>query len=86
MHVGKGGIDEIGRIVQLDARTSSIPEIQRSLVVRGAVLTVSMQGVKASDLKTLADIGWAGFPTPEPTPVPVAIGKPSASSKPSTAK
>jgi uncharacterized secreted protein with C-terminal beta-propeller domain len=86
MHVGKGGIDEIGRIVQLDAKTSSLPEIERSLVVRGAVLTVSMQGVKASDLKTLADLGWAGFPTPEPTPVPVSIGTPSASSKPSTGK
>jgi uncharacterized secreted protein with C-terminal beta-propeller domain len=78
MHVGKGGIDEIGRVVQLDAKTSSLPQIERSLVVRGAVLTVSMQGVKASDLKTLVDIGWAGFPTPEPTPVPVAVsGKPS---------
>jgi uncharacterized secreted protein with C-terminal beta-propeller domain len=86
MHVGKGGIDEIGRIVQLDAKSSSLPEIERSLVVRGAVLTVSMQGVKASDLKTLADIGWAGFPTPEPTPVPVSIGAPSVSSKPSTGK
>jgi uncharacterized secreted protein with C-terminal beta-propeller domain len=86
MHVGKGGIDEIGRIVQLDAKSSSLPEIERSLVVRGAVLTVSMQGVKASDLKTLADVGWAGFPTPEPTPVPVSIGAPSASSKPSTGK
>jgi uncharacterized secreted protein with C-terminal beta-propeller domain len=73
MHVAKGGIDEIGRVVQLDAKTSSLPQIERSLVVRGAVLTVSMQGVKASDLKTLADIGWAGFPTPEPTPVPVSI-------------
>ena len=52
MHVGKGGIDEIGRVVQLDAKTSSLPEIERSLVVRGAVLTVSMQGVKASDLKS----------------------------------
>src|SRR2546429_1416608 len=81
MHVGKGGIDEIGRVVPLDAKTSSLAEIERSLVVRGAVLTVSMQGVKASDLKTLADVGWAGFPTPEPTPVPLpaAFGKPSVS-------
>jgi uncharacterized secreted protein with C-terminal beta-propeller domain len=86
MHVAKGGIDEIGRVVQLDAKTSSLPQIERSLVVRGAVLTVSMQGVKASDLKTLADLGWAGFPTPEPTPVPVSIGAPAASSKPSTGK
>jgi uncharacterized secreted protein with C-terminal beta-propeller domain len=74
MHVGKGGIDEIGRIVQLDAKSSSLPEIMRSLVVRGSVLTVSMQGVKASDLKTLADLGWAGFPIPEPTPIPIEVG------------
>ena len=81
MHVSKAGIDEIGRVVQLDARSSSLPEIERSLVVRGAVLTVSAQGVKASSLSTLADIGWAGFPTPEPTPVPLpaASGKPSVS-------
>ena len=81
MHVSKAGIEEIGRVVQLDAKSSSLPEIERSLVVRGAVLTVSAQGVKASSLSTLADIGWAGFPTPEPTPVPLpaASGKPSAS-------
>ena len=81
MHVSKAGIEEIGRVVQLDAKSSSLPEIERSLVVRGAVLTVSAQGVKASSLSTLADIGWAGFPTPEPTPVPLpaASGKPTAS-------
>jgi len=74
MHVSKSGIDELGRIVQTDANSSSLPEILRSLVVRGSVLTVSAQGVKANDLKTLANVGWAGFPTPQPTPIPVDGG------------
>jgi uncharacterized secreted protein with C-terminal beta-propeller domain len=75
MHVSKSGIDELGRVVQTQANSSSLPEIERSLVVRGDVLTVSAQGVKASDLKTLADVGWAGFPTPpQPTPIPVDGG------------
>jgi uncharacterized secreted protein with C-terminal beta-propeller domain len=74
MHVTKSGIDEIGRIVQTDARSSSLPQILRSLVVRGAVLTVSDQGVEASDLKTLAGLGWAAFPTPTPVPIPVDGG------------
>jgi uncharacterized secreted protein with C-terminal beta-propeller domain len=73
MHVSKSGIDEIGRVVQLEAKSSSLPEILRSLVVRGAVLTVSGQGVKASSLSTLADLGWAGFPLPAPEPVPVPL-------------
>jgi uncharacterized secreted protein with C-terminal beta-propeller domain len=74
MHVTKSGIDEIGRVVQTDARSSSLPQILRSLVVRGAVLTVSDQGVEASDLKTLAGLGWAAFPTPTPVPIPVDGG------------
>jgi uncharacterized secreted protein with C-terminal beta-propeller domain len=74
MHVAKSGIDELGRIVQTDANSSSLPEILRSLVVRGDLLTVSAQGVKANDLKTLANAGWAGFPAPQPTPIPVDGG------------
>jgi len=74
MQVSKGGIDEIGRIVQTEANASSLPQIMRSLVVRGSVLTVSDQGVKASDLKTLANVGWAAFPQPQPTPIPVDGG------------
>ena len=72
MHVTKSGIDEIGRVVQTQANASSLPEILRSLVVRGSVLTVSNMGVKASDLKTLADVGWAAFPQVEPTPLPAS--------------
>jgi uncharacterized secreted protein with C-terminal beta-propeller domain len=75
MHVSKSGIDELGRIVQTDANSSSLPEIERALVVRGSVLTVSSQGVKANDLKTFANVGWAGFPTPpQPVPIPVDGG------------
>jgi hypothetical protein len=61
--------------VQTEADSSSLPEIERSLVVRGAVLTVSTSGVKASSLSTLANLGWAAFPAPPaPTPVPLPGG------------
>lgn len=79
MKVGRSGIDEIGRVVQTEAKASSLPQILRTLVVRNEVLTVSDQGVKASSLSTLADIGWAAFPAPGPTPAPGPLpGAPAA--------
>jgi uncharacterized secreted protein with C-terminal beta-propeller domain len=83
MHVSKSGIDELGRVVQTEANSSSLPQIMRTLVVRGSVLTVSDQGVKASDLKTLANVGWAGFPQPTPVPIPVDIGGGTGGAAPS---
>jgi len=66
--VGRGGIDEIGRVthsgepVPGDAgRVAGIP-IRRSLVVRGSLYTVSELGVKATSLASFADEGWAAFP------------------------
>jgi uncharacterized secreted protein with C-terminal beta-propeller domain len=62
------GIDEIGRIVHTEGKLDWTPGITRSVVIRDAVLTISDAGVKASNISTLADVGWAAFPPPEPSP------------------
>jgi hypothetical protein len=66
--VVRGGIDEAGRVTHTGesspgtaGRVGGIP-IRRSLVVGDALYTVSDTGVKATDLATFADEGWAGFP------------------------
>jgi uncharacterized secreted protein with C-terminal beta-propeller domain len=59
-HVGRRGIDEVGRIAH-DAKQSAA--IRRSLVVRDSVLTVSDAGVASNSLATLAKQGWAAFPS-----------------------
>jgi uncharacterized secreted protein with C-terminal beta-propeller domain len=56
--VGRSGIDELGRIRH---GATAVP-IRRSVVVGDSLYTVSEEGVRASDLGTLADEGWAGFP------------------------
>jgi uncharacterized secreted protein with C-terminal beta-propeller domain len=67
--VGRAGIDEVGRVEHgpavADKRYAWLP-VQRSLVVGGSLYTVSDAGVQATALRTFADEGWAGFPTPEP--------------------
>ncbi|MDX6437599.1 MAG: hypothetical protein QOF45_182 [Gaiellaceae bacterium] len=66
------GIDAVGKIDHEAGKLTYAPGIRRSLVVRNAVLTVSEAGVKASNLATLAEVGWAAFPAPEqPVPKPV---------------
>jgi uncharacterized secreted protein with C-terminal beta-propeller domain len=70
------GITELGRIVQTEANLSSLPQINRSVVVGSSLLTVSDAGVKASGLSSLASLGWAGFPTPTPPPVPLPYPMP----------
>jgi hypothetical protein len=54
VRVGRTGLAELGRITQ-DA------PIRRTLVVGNRLFTVSDQGVKASDLDTLADRAWIPF-------------------------
>ena len=68
--VRASGVTELGRIVQTDAAASYLPQIDRALVVRDTVLTVSSAGVKSNSLSTFANLGWAAFPAPTPTPVP----------------
>ncbi|HZO98558.1 MAG TPA: beta-propeller domain-containing protein [Gaiellaceae bacterium] len=76
------GVRELGRIVQTDANASYLPQIERALVVRDTVLTVSDAGVKSNSLSTLASLGWAAFPTPPaPTPVPLPSGVASSPPK-----
>ena len=66
--VGRGGIDEAGRVTHSGeaspgggGRVAGAP-IRRSLVVGDALYTVSEAGVKATDLASFADAGWAAFP------------------------
>jgi hypothetical protein len=54
--VGGDGVEEVGRI-----KHGSDHPIRRTLVARGRLLTVSDSGVKASDLRTFSDEGWAPF-------------------------
>lgn len=68
------GIDEIGRIEHTAGKLSWTPGITRSVVIRDAVLTISDAGVKSSNISTLADIGWAAFPPPDPSPPPAVGG------------
>jgi Beta propeller domain len=53
------GIDEVGRVSHGDD-SFDVP-VGRSLVVGDRLYTVSVRGVKASDLETLADRGWMPF-------------------------
>ncbi|HEY3922739.1 MAG TPA: beta-propeller domain-containing protein [Gaiellaceae bacterium] len=80
MKVTQAGISEIGRIAQLDAKDSTLPTIDRAVVDRDTLLTVSSAGVKSSSLSSLGDLGWAAFPAPQPIPVPSPLPTPSQTS------
>jgi uncharacterized secreted protein with C-terminal beta-propeller domain len=54
--VGRDRLEEVGRIAH-----SSASPIRRTLVARGTLFTISEAGVRASDLRTLANRGWAPF-------------------------
>lgn len=79
MHVSRAaGISELGRIIHTEARQSQLPQIDRSVVVGNALLTVSSAGVASSRLTNLASLGWASFPSPPtPKPVPLPGGAPA---------
>lgn len=57
--VSRSGIDEAGRVTH--PASDYAPPVQRSLVVGDRLFTVSGVGVKASDLATFADRGFAAF-------------------------
>ena len=63
--VGRSSIERVGTVAHVGSSA-----IRRSLVVGPSLLTVSDGGVLSSALGTLGERGWAGFPAPEPTPVP----------------
>jgi uncharacterized secreted protein with C-terminal beta-propeller domain len=74
MHISRtAGITEFGRIVHTRARQSQLPQIDRSVVVGKALLTVSSGGVASNGLTSLASLGWAAFPPPTPGPQPVPL-------------
>jgi uncharacterized secreted protein with C-terminal beta-propeller domain len=66
--VGRSSIERVGTVAHAGSSA-----IRRSLVVGPSLLTVSDGGVLSSALATFAERGWAGFPAPEPTPVPGPI-------------
>ena len=63
------GIDLVGRIAHPTA--TGLGAIRRSAVVGDSVFTVSDAGVASSALAALAPEGWAKFPEPVATPVPM---------------
>ena len=64
------GIAELGRIVHNQVHQSQLPQIDRSLVVGSALLTVSSAGAASNRITGLANLGWAPFPPAAPVPVP----------------
>jgi hypothetical protein len=63
------GIDQLGKVSHENASPGQSGKqiapgmpIRRSLVVRGALYTVSDAGVLASSLTALTELGWAAFP------------------------
>jgi hypothetical protein len=67
------GVEQLGSVVHGAGNLPGPPQIRRSLVAGGSLLTVSDAGVKASTLDTLGDRGWAAFPPPPPGPVPMPV-------------
>ncbi len=69
-HVSRAsGIDLVGRIAHPTA--TGFGAIRRSAVVGDSVFTVSDAGVASSTLAALVPEGWAKFPEPVATPVPM---------------
>lgn len=76
LHVTTSGIRELGRIVQVEARTAQLPQIDRSVVVGSSLLTLSSAGVAANGLSGLAPRGFAAFPIPPPVATPGPVPAP----------
>lgn len=62
-HVDRTGISELARIAH-DPFEGSTPPIDRALVIGAHLFTLSREGVMASDLATLARVGFLAFPAP----------------------
>lgn len=60
---GSGNLSRAGTVTHVDVSPEYgwTPPIRRSVVVGGALYTVSELGLKASDLDTLTDQGWIPF-------------------------
>src|SRR6266851_5211958 len=62
LHVGDHAITELGTITHpLVPGISVAGQIRRSLVVDGALWTLSDTGLKANELTTLTPLGWVPF-------------------------
>jgi hypothetical protein len=70
LHVGDGGFTLLGAITHPGAPGYSYGgQIRRSLIAGNALWTLSDAGLKASDIATLAPLGWVPFPPGQPVPV-----------------
>ena len=67
--VSRSGFQQLGTVAQPNG------SIDRSLVDRTALVTVSSAGVQENSLDTLADLGWVSFPAQTVQP-PIPIGGP----------
>lgn len=70
----RSALAEVGRVAHPPATPGGAPigagPVERALVARGSLYTVSQLGVRATDLVTFADRGWLGFPEFPSQPVP----------------
>ncbi len=64
-HIDRSGITQVGRIAHDPINGFSAP-IDRSLVIGARLFTLSSEGVMASDLTSLARVGFLAFPVPAP--------------------
>jgi len=60
-HVDRNGIRQLGRIIHPVADNQASVPVRRSIVVGARLFTISDQGIKATNLATLADIAWVPF-------------------------
>jgi uncharacterized secreted protein with C-terminal beta-propeller domain len=72
-----GGIQQLGTIVNNANGGQSPGSIDRAVVIRSGVLTVSSNGIETSSLASLAGQSWLSFPAPPPVPVPLPSPLPS---------
>jgi uncharacterized secreted protein with C-terminal beta-propeller domain len=65
------GISQVGAVENGAGDLTWTPPIRRSIVIGDHLITVSDAGVKSSSLAALTELGWASFPPPPATPIPI---------------
>ena len=71
------GIAQIGRVSHASFGAEWTPPVSRAVVVGARLFTISDLGVKASELESFADAGWAAFPQPPEQDLPIHGEPPS---------
>jgi hypothetical protein len=61
--IGPGGaLRQVGALTQPGSSQAGYPEIERAVVVGGDIYTLSEQGVMVSDMTSLSQVAWLGYP------------------------